>query len=164
MGVSTMNPGSKRLDRFARWAGIIGVVALWAIANRLKLVPSQVLPSPLLVCQTFIEMLRNGLLFSNLLLSVRRVLLGFGVGAAAGLLLGTLIGSSPVVNDYFGATFLAVTQIPIVGWIPLFMMVFGLGESLKLVVVALASLIPVVVNTRDGIANVPRSYLYWRRL
>jgi sulfonate transport system permease protein len=159
-----MNPGSKRLDRFARWAGIIGVVALWAIANRLKLVPSQVLPSPLLVCQTFIEMLRNGLLFSNLLLSVRRVLLGFGVGAAAGLLLGTLIGSSPVVNDYFGATFLAVTQIPIVGWIPLFMMVFGLGESLKLVVVALASLIPVVVNTRDGIANVPRSYLYWRRL
>jgi sulfonate transport system permease protein len=39
------------------------------------------------------------------------------------------------------------------------MMVFGLGEPLKLIIVALASLIPVVVNTRDGIANVPENYL-----
>jgi sulfonate transport system permease protein len=103
-------------------------------------------------------MLRSGLLLGNLILSVRRVLLGFGIGATAGLLLGTLMGSSLAANDYLWPTFLAVTQIPIVGWIPLFMMVFGLGEELKVVIVALASLVPVAVNTRDGITNAPRNY------
>jgi sulfonate transport system permease protein len=159
MASPSNNSDAKPWDLLARSAGIIAVVALWAIASRFKLVPSQVFPSPLLVCHTFTEILRNGLLLSNLLLSVRRVLLGFGLGASAGLLLGALMGSCPVANDYLGPAFLAFVQIPIVGWIPLFMMVFGLGEPLKLIIVALASLIPVVVNTRDGIANVPENYL-----
>jgi sulfonate transport system permease protein len=159
MALSPNSTGPKPFDRFARWAGIIAVIAVWTIISWFKLMPRQVLPSPLLVCHTFAEILRSGLLLGNLLLSVRRVLLGFAIGAIAGLLLGTLMGSSQVANDYLGPTFLALAQVPIVGWIPLFMIMFGLGEALKLVIVALASLIPVVVNTRDGIANVPKNYL-----
>jgi sulfonate transport system permease protein len=150
---------SKHLSVLLRFAGVAGVIILWAIASRLALVPHQLLPPPLVVCHTFGTMVLSGQLFINELISVRRVLFGFAIGASAGLLLGGLIASSPILDDYLGSSFLILTQIPIVGWLPFFMMVFGLGESLKLVIVALAALIPVVVNTRDGMSSVPKSYV-----
>jgi len=149
----------KNSSLLLRFAGVAGVLILWAIASRFVLVPRQLLPPPFVVCHTFGTMVVNGQLLINELISVRRVLFGFAIGASAGLLLGALMASSPILNDYLGSTFLILTQIPIVGWLPFFMMVFGLGECLKLVIVALAALIPVVVNTRDGVTSVPGNYL-----
>jgi sulfonate transport system permease protein len=54
--------------------------------------------------------------------------------------------------------FLALAQIPPLGWVPLLMLVVGIDEALKIIIIAKAAAIPVTLNTYKGIRNVPRIY------
>jgi sulfonate transport system permease protein len=87
------------------------------------------------------------------------VALGFAAGAGLGLLLGAGMGLSPRLERFLRPTFLTVAQIPVLAWIPFLMILFGIGEALKIVIIANAALIPVTLNTLDGFRNVPRAYL-----
>jgi sulfonate transport system permease protein len=55
--------------------------------------------------------------------------------------------------------FKAISQVPVLGWLPLAMMMLGIGESLKIAIIAHASLVPVALNTLKGIRSVPKSYI-----
>jgi sulfonate transport system permease protein len=74
-------------------------------------------------------------------------------------MLGIAMGLSRTLEDYLGPIFKAVSQVPVLGWLPLAMMFLGIGESLKVVIIAHASLVPVAMNTLKGIRGVPRSYV-----
>ena len=52
-----------------------------------------------------------------------------------------------------------MTQVPTLGWIPLLMMIVGIGESLKIIIIAHAALVPVALNTLKGIRSIPVPYL-----
>jgi sulfonate transport system permease protein len=85
------------------------------------------------------------------------VVSGFAVGAAAGLVLGAAMGLSRRVDEHVRPLFTAVAQVPALAWIPLVMLLLGIGETLKIVVIAKAAFVPVTMNTSAGIANVPRA-------
>ena len=63
------------------------------------------------------------------------------------------------IEDYLGPVFKALSQVPVLGFVPLAMMVFGIGEALKVVIIAQASLVPVAIATLKGIRSVPRAYV-----
>ena len=54
--------------------------------------------------------------------------------------------------------FTAVAQVPTIGWIPLLMLFLGIGETLKVVVIAKAAFFPMVINTAAGIRGIPAGY------
>ena len=64
----------------------------------------------------------------------------------------------------FLATFLAIAQIPILAWLPFFMLLLGIGEALKIVLVAKAVFTPVTLGTCAGIRAVPERYLELARV
>jgi sulfonate transport system permease protein len=68
------------------------------------------------------------------------------------------MGLSRRTEQYLHPLFKALNQVPVLGWLPLAMMVFGIGESLKLVIIAQASLVPVALNVQSGIRRVPVAY------
>ncbi|WP_437336759.1 ABC transporter permease [Sorangium sp. So ce394] len=151
---------SRRVGNVA--VGLIFPAALllaWSFASQRELIPPQILPAPGLVLQTLTELASSGDLHTNIAISLGRVFGGFAVGGAAGLLLGVAMGLSRRIEDYVHPLFKALAQVPVLAWLPLFMMVVGIGESLKLILIAQASLIPVALNTLQGIKNVPRSYI-----
>jgi sulfonate transport system permease protein len=133
--------------------------ALWKVAAAREWAPSQILPAPRAVGETLLEQVRSGDLFTNAGISLGRVAAGFALGAAIGLTLGIAMGLSRRVEEYLYPLFKAVSQVPVLGWLPLAMMVFGIGETLKIVIIAQASLVPVALNTMKGIRGVPRSYV-----
>jgi sulfonate transport system permease protein len=135
------------------------LLTLWAIASRRVWVAPQILPAPGTVWQTLLEQARSGDLFINFGISLGRVAVGFTLGCVIGLALGIAMGLSRRVEDYLSPTFNAISQVPVLGWLPLAMMVLGIGESLKFVIIAHASLVPVAINTLKGIRSVPRSYI-----
>jgi len=147
------------LGRGVGWIVPALTLTLWAVASRHEWVASQILPAPGVVWQTLLEQVRSGDLFLNFGISLGRVAVGFTLGCLLGVVLGVSMGLSRRVEDYLSPTFNAISQVPVLGWLPLAMMVLGIGESLKFVIIAHASLVPVAINTLKGIRSVPRNYI-----
>lgn len=141
------------------WFVPLLLLGLWQIAVKQGWAPPQILPPPGAVAETLHGQASSGELLTNFSISLGRVAAGFGVGALAGVALGIAMGLSRTVEDYLHPAFRAVSQVPVLGWLPLAMMVLGIGEGLKVAIIAHASLVPVAVNTLKGIRSVPRAYV-----
>ena len=158
-------PGGRVVEAIERRAAALGwllvlpsiALPVWIIGTDHGWLPQQILPRPADVLQTFRDMVVSGELAQHAGYSLLRVLYGFAVGASLGLVLGSAMGLSRRVDDYVRPLFTAVAQVPALAWIPLAMLLLGIGEALKIVMIAKAAFVPVVMNTSAGIANVPRS-------
>jgi sulfonate transport system permease protein len=135
------------------------LLVVWSLACTHEWVPPQLLPAPDMVRDTFIDEVRSGDLWANVRISLERVLVGFAAGSAAGLALGTAMGLSRRLEDYIYPLFNVLSQVPVLAWVPLAMLFFGIGESLKFVFIAFAALLPVAVNTLRGFRGVPKTYM-----
>ncbi|UJW78861.1 ABC transporter permease [Hydrogenophaga sp. SL48] len=141
------------------WPFPLAVLLLWHLSSVWGWVPEQVLPPPAAVFQTFADMAASGELWSNLQISLVRVFNGFGLGLAAGLALGSAMGLSPSVRAYVFPLFKAFSQVPVIGWLPLLMLLVGIDEGLKFLLIAKATLVPVTINTCQGIQGVPNRFI-----
>jgi sulfonate transport system permease protein len=135
------------------------VLSIWFSGTYWGWLPEQVLPKPADVAGTLLEMLRSGELKTHTGISLLRVIYGFAAGATAGFALGAAMGLSRTVDDYVRPLFTAISQVPALAWIPLAMLLLGIGETLKIVVIAKAAFVPIVMNTSAGIRNVPSVFV-----
>lgn len=135
------------------------VLSIWFSGTHWGWLPEQILPKPADVWGTLLEMLRSGELKVHAGFSLLRVVYGFAAGATAGFVLGAAMGLSRTVDDYVRPLFTAISQVPALAWIPLAMLLLGIGEALKIVVIAKATFVPIVMNTSAGIRNVSSQLL-----
>lgn len=133
------------------------VLVLWQGMTALNWLSPLMLPTPGSVVSALQDMIVNGDLAANLGISLRRAVLGFAFGAAAGLLTGTLIGLSRTATAILRPTLTAFVQVPVLAWIPMLMIPFGIGETLKLVAIGMAAFTPVAMNTAKGFRQVPQN-------
>ncbi len=135
------------------------LLLLWWTASDRGWLAEQILPHPVYVWETLRGMAVNGELLYHTTISFQRVLIGFALGATLGLVLGIAMGLSETVEDYVKPLFLAFAQIPTLGWIPLLMLLVGIGETLKIIVITKGALVPMALNSFAGIRNVSPRYL-----
>lgn len=140
------------------------VLLLWALASVRHWLPEQVLPSPLQVWDALRYGAESGDLGAAVSISLRRVLYGFLLGSGLGLAFGVALGLSKVFREYLNPSFRAAIYLPLLGWLPLFVMVLGVGETLKVALIAKAAFVPVAINAYGGIRNVPRHYFELARV
>ena len=93
------------------------------------------------------------------MISLSRVMQGYGIGLILGVFMGTLMGISGSTNKFFSGTFDAIRQIPPLAWIPLVILWFGIGETSKVILIAKASFFPILLNTISGIKSTPKAYI-----
>jgi sulfonate transport system permease protein len=136
----------------------IVVLAIWSLAARYELVAPQILPAPSLVWTTALELVASGQLQPELLVSIWRVAAGLLIGGTAGLAIGIATGLSRTAEAYLAPSVRAVLLVPSLGWLPFFMLVFGIGEALKIVMIAKACFLPMMINSFDGARNIPRKH------
>ncbi|PWC14503.1 ABC transporter permease [Brenneria corticis] len=134
------------------------LLLLWYVGSRQGWMPAQILPAPATVMRTAAELWRDDLL-SQLWVSLQRLFSGLLAGLLAGTALGALMGASPRAAALLHPTVYAVAQIPTLGWIPLFMVLFGIDDGLKLAVIVKAVIVPVTLHTQSGVSNIPASLL-----
>lgn len=139
-------------QRLLPWLLPLALAALWWTASRQHWMSEQVLPSPALVAQSALE-LGSGELWSHLWISLQRLLYGLLAGVGIGALFGASLGFSRRAERLVLPTFNALAQIPTLAWIPLFMVFFGIGELLKLVVLIKAIVVPVTLHTLVGVRD-----------
>jgi sulfonate transport system permease protein len=144
-----------RVPRLARRAiGPVAAIALWQLVCSRGLFTSFEVASPVAVFDAGRELAAQGVLASNLLISLQRVAIGLLLGVSAGVFLAVLCGLSWVGEDLIDPVIQAFRAVPILGLVPLVIIWFGVGETPKVFLIALGCLFPVYLNTYAGIRNV----------
>ncbi|MEY4581235.1 MAG: hypothetical protein RL701_5938 [Pseudomonadota bacterium] len=160
MSAALANTPRARLARAARAAVVpIAILTLWRTAVQHRWVNPLLLAPPEKVITRLATEINEGELFSQILASVQRDLIGFAIGAGIGVLLGGLLGASKWADRVIGPTFHAYKQVAIFAWIPLMSVWLGNGESAKVAFVALAAFYPVVQSTYEGVRGVPPQFV-----
>lgn len=132
---------------------------IWEMFVRFGLLDSRFFPPPTKVLGTMLEMFRSGLLLSDLGISLYRILGGFLLGAVPGLLIGLTMGIFPLVKTLIDPIIAATYPIPKLAIMPLIMILLGLTEFEKMVVIALGTFFLVLINTVAGVVNLDKIYL-----
>jgi sulfonate transport system permease protein len=138
----------------------IGLVALWWYATGPGgWVKPQVLASPAEVWRALIDMIDTGVLWDNLSASLQRAGLGLAIGGSIGLGLGVLTGFAKLGEELLDPTMQMLRTIPFLALGPLFIVWFGIDETPKVVLIAVATAFPLYLNTYAGVRSVDRRSL-----
>ena len=116
---------------------------------------TQVFPSPLSVEKGLAELLRKHVLWSDIGDSLRRVAIGFGTAAALGIPLGLMLGWYPAANQVLNPLLQILRPISPIAWIPIAIVLFGVGDHAAVFLVFLGAFFPIVVACVSGVSNVP---------
>lgn len=135
------------------------IVAGMEITARFELTSSQLFVPPKVIYEIFVDLLKNGELLRNLIVSILRVMAGFLIGSLAGLIFGAAMGISRTFEEYVGPLFHGLRQIPVLAWIPLLMLLIGIGEGFKINFIAVTAFYPMALNTCEGVKGVSKTYL-----
>lgn len=143
--------------------GVIPVViflGIWEVTARLHLASGHFFFPPFsAIVAEFYYLIINGVLGKNFLSSLIRVLIGFSLGSILGLVVGIIMGWKNVVDKALSPIISLFYPIPALGWLPLLMLWFGIGEVLPIAIVFICSFFPILYNTVTGIKNVDKSYI-----
>jgi sulfonate transport system permease protein len=129
------------------------------VAARFELTTSQLFVEPKVIFETLMDLIKGDDLFINLGISTLRVFIGFVLGTVVGLLFGTAMGISRTFESYVGPIFNALRQVPVLAWIPLFILWVGIGEGFNISFIAVTAFFPMALNTCEGVKGVSKSDL-----
>ncbi len=136
---------------------VLALVA-WEALFRAKIWSPVLVPSPVSVGRYLYEAAVDGTLWDATLVTMRRLLLGYGFGIALGLPLGLLTARFRIMKDTLGLVALGLQTLPSVCWVPLALLWFGQSETAMFFVVVMGTLWSMIIATDNGVRNVPPIY------
>jgi ABC-type nitrate/sulfonate/bicarbonate transport system permease component len=156
------SPGSnlKSVLRFMRWhiwlpiLVIAVLLGLWEIAVRNKWLSALLFPAPSTIFARLLVLLNSGELLINLGQTLARMLVGFVAGGVPAALLGLLMGWLPRLSRVIDPIIAAIHPIPKVAIYPLIMVLFGINEVSKQVIIAISCFFPMVINSVAGVRQI----------
>ncbi len=148
------------LARNSHWTVLISVglaILIWSLVNKWGNLPAFILPSPAAVWARFVQVLLDGSLLRNTLVTLSEVLLGLFIGSVLATLIGYSLAKSSTLERILSPYLVASQAVPTVAIAPLLVIWFGPGMSSKVIICALTVFFPILVNTIIGIQAVPAS-------
>jgi ABC-type nitrate/sulfonate/bicarbonate transport system permease component len=159
IGIETATPRERLVARLVQAAFILGLLALWHLATNVWGINSLLLPKPQLVAHELLDILRSGEFWPDLLLTLSELAIAFSISMSLGLTIGFLISRSPELLKVFEPLIAGVYAIPIILFLPLYILFFGLGPASKIALGATISFFPIVLSTIAGFANVDKLHI-----
>jgi ABC-type nitrate/sulfonate/bicarbonate transport system permease component len=147
------------VSRLAQAGFLIGVLVLWHLAATRWGVNRLLLPNPLAVWADLVDILTSGEYIDDLKITLGELAAAFSISVVVGVTLGYAISRSPYLIAVFEPLFAAIYAIPIILFLPLFVLFFGLGPASKIALGASISFFPVVINTIAGFGHVDRLFV-----
>ncbi|HEY9247371.1 MAG TPA: ABC transporter permease [Candidatus Methanoperedens sp.] len=136
----------------------IFLLILWESAVRLEYLKPLFFPPPSMIFKTLIEMTDSGELQSNVYASLARIFWGFILGTIPGIVLGLIMGWSERARTVLDPVVSAMYSIPKIAIFPLFLLIFGIGELSKIVLIAIGCFFLVLINSMTGVRNINKTY------
>jgi len=143
---------------FWLFASPLSALLLWEACTRGGLLDARFFPAPSSIFYYLIFVSPGEGLLTDISASLYRIFWGYLAGCASGIALGVTMGLNATVRAIFYPLVALLYPIPKIAILPLIMLVFGIGETSKIVVVAIGSFFLVLINTLHGVDNVAKIY------
>lgn len=131
----------------------ITVLAIWQLFGAIGWINPSVLPAPSAILKVFISRIASGEFFTDVGISLFRVLQGYVLGSILGIVVGTAMAFSKRFESALSLILNLIRPIPIIAWVPIFIMWLGIGEFSKITVITFGTFFPVLLNTLHGIRS-----------
>ena len=142
----------KRLFRNQTLLGALIVLLLWYLLH--VAVRSSILPGPYETVLAFFKLM-DGPLLQHVGSSIFRIVVAMAVSMAIGVPLGLWAGISKVADCVLSPVAYILYPIPKVAFLPLFMVLFGLGNSSKIILITAVIVFQIMLTVRDGAKEIP---------
>lgn len=155
-----MNAAAEGSGRFWRPIVAFGLVVLaWQAAATFGLFSTRVFPTPAQCLAGFVEVVRDGRLFSYTIASLFRVTVGWYLAVLLAVPLGLLLGGKAALQEALNPLLQFLRPISPLAWIPLAMIWFGIGDPPAVFLIFLAAFFPLVVATMGAVAGIKPIYI-----
>jgi ABC-type nitrate/sulfonate/bicarbonate transport system permease component len=144
-------------SRAVQAAFLIAVIALWYLAATRWGVSPLLLPNPTVVLRDFWQILRTGEFLGDLRVTLTELAAAFAIAASCGVVAGYLISRSQYRIRVFEPLFAGIYSIPIILFLPLYVLFFGLGPASKIALGATIGFFPIALNTIAGFGYVDKT-------
>lgn len=152
----------KDIRRQARWRlrlwlpaiMVACILVVWEWSVRSTRLSPLFFPAPSTIVMTIVGLLLSGELVTHTRATLVRVALGFAIGGLPGLVLGLAMGWSRSLRAALDPLVAAAHPLPKIAVLPLIMIIFGIGESSKIVVVAAGTFFPMLINSMAGVRQI----------
>jgi sulfonate transport system permease protein len=147
---------SKRVSLLFRVLVPLAIFGLWWLLTGTGVIDRTVLSTPSATWSSFVNLLAHQDLVGDLGVSIARAGVGLAIGGTIGLLLGITVGLFSLGEELLDSSLQMFRVIPFPSVIFLFIVWFGIGETAKVALIALATMFPMYLNTSNGVRNVDR--------
>jgi len=137
--------------------GIITFFALWWILSKIIMLP--IIPSPFLVFVNLAAIFMKYIALHSLY-SLWRIAAGLFLAVLIGLPLGVVMGYFPKWDRFLSPLLYLTYPIPKIALMPILMLLFGIGEFAKILMIFLIIVFQVIVAIRDNIRSIPKETYY----
>lgn len=137
--------------------GCLVVILLWYLLH--LIVDSAIVPSPHATLLAFIRLLQKELLL-HVGASLLRLIASLLVSIIMGIPLGLLIGMSKKADDIISPAAYILYPIPKIAFLPVLMLMFGLGNTSKIILIITIIVFPILLGARDGVKEIDNQLFY----
>lgn len=134
------------------------LLVLWQLSAQQGWIDTRFFPAPVTILTEAGEMVESGMLLQDVWASLKAILLGYAFGLVAGVLTGTVLALSKVVRFALEPLLSAIYTIPKLAILPLLLLIFGLGELPKIILIMLGVFFVIWVSVLEGIEDAPPTY------
>jgi len=134
------------------------LIVVWKILVTVLQTPTHILPPPEDILLKFLQLWKNSVLQKNFLATLEEIVIGFASGAGLGIILGYILARVHVLERALSPYILIFQTAPKISLAPLFVLWFGLGILSKVVLIALVTLFPVMINMILGVRSTGKDY------
>jgi len=135
------------------------LIGLWSIGSLTGFIDARMLPAPWVAVTTGADLIREGRLQENLAVSATRALAGLAIGVIVGVVLALASGLSLVGGYLIDGLVQIKRAIPILAVIPLIILWVGIGETMKVTVIALTVFFPIYIHTHSALRSIDLKYV-----
>lgn len=154
-----MKINDKTRDRLLGIGSPLVLLLLWEISARSGLIDVRFFPAPSSIAMQAAVLTGSGELWGHLAASLQRLAWGTLLGGIPALLLGITMGLYRPIRAAIDPLISATYPVPKSAILPLILLIFGLDEASKIVMVALGVFFPVLINTMTGVLQIDKIYL-----
>lgn len=140
-------------DTLVSFLGFLLLAGVWEAAVYLFKIPDFILPAPSAIALSLYRGLASGVFVYNFLVTAFQTLVGFVIAAVIGTAIGAAVAQFSIVERVVYPWLVALQTLPKIALAPLIIIWAGYGISSKIIIVALAAIFPVLVNTIMGLKS-----------
>jgi ABC-type nitrate/sulfonate/bicarbonate transport system permease component len=147
------------VSRLVQVGFLVSLLALLYLATTRWGVSQILLPNPVVVYHQFVDILSTGEFWPDLRVTLTELAVAFAISSTSGIMLGYLISRSQYLIRVFEPLLAGIYSIPIILFLPLYVLFFGLGPGSKIAIGTTISFFPIVLNTIAGFGYVDRIFI-----